>query len=444
MKKLADSVEKFQKIILDTQNYIWKNPETGYKEYKTSEYLEKTFKDLGYDIVKPEGLTGFFTVVDTKKPGPEILVLAELDSVICPEHPDADKTTGAVHSCGHSAQCAAIVGVAAALKQQGALDGLCGKIKLCLVPAEELLEIEYRKNLIKEGKIKYFSGKQEFMYRGFFDTTDIAFMIHSSSKFSSIKGNIGIIAKSIRYKGVAAHAGGAPWDGKNALYAATCGINAANALRETFKEEDIIRFHPIITSGGAMVNAIPSTATIESFVRGKTYDAIIDANRRINQALCGAALSLDVNVDISDFPGYAPLVNDIELRKVFKEAVNFVLPDEEIIETDNFSSGSTDMGDLSQIMPVIHPYSGGAVGNSHGSNYYIEDPQKACIASAKVQLCMLYLLLSDNASRAMKIKKDYKPNFDSVKSYLDYIDSLNSSGDRIAYKNGQATVMIEK
>lgn len=444
MKRLTDSVEKFEKLITDTQNYIWKNPETGFKEYKTSAYLEKVFRELGYDIVKPDGITGFFTVVDTGKKGPEILVLAELDSVICPEHPDADKETGAVHSCGHSAQCAALVGVAAALKQPGVLEELCGRIKLCAVPAEELLEIEYRTGLIKEEKIKYFSGKQEFMHRGFFDTVDIAFMIHSSLSFTSIKGNVGIIAKSITYKGVAAHAGGAPWDGKNALYAATCGLNAANALRETFKEEDIIRFHPIITSGGAMVNAIPSTATIESFVRGKNYEAIIDANRRINQALCGAALSLGVNVDICDFPGYAPLVNDTEMRKVFREAVNSVLPDEQVIETDTFSSGSTDMGDLCQVMPVVHPYAGGAVGNSHGSNYYIEDPQKACVGSAKVQLAMLYLLLSDNAKRALKIKKEYKPKFSSIKAYLDYIDSLNSSGDRIKYENGQAVVSIDK
>lgn len=444
MEKLISAVDKFEKLILDTQDYIWKNPETGYKEFKTSECLEKVFIALGYDIVKPDGLTGFYTVIDTGNEGPEILVLAELDSVICPEHPDSDKVTGAVHSCGHSAQCAALVGVAAALKQQGSLDGLCGKIKLCAVPAEELLEIEYRRGLIKEGKIKYFSGKQEFMHRGFFDTVDIAFMIHSSAKFTSIKGNIGIVAKSICYKGVASHAGGAPWDGKNALYAAMCGLNAANALRETFKEEDIIRFHPIITSGGAMVNAIPSSATIESFVRGKTYDAIIDANRRINRALCGAALSLGVNVDISDFPGYAPLVNDVEMRKVFKEAVNTVLPAEDVTETDTFSSGSTDMGDLSQVMPVVHPYAGGAVGTSHGSDYYIEDPMKACVGSAKVQLAMLFLLLSDNASRAIKIKKEYKPNFNSIKDYLCYIDSLNASGERIEYNGDKAVVRIDK
>ena len=109
------------------ERYIWKNPETGYKEYKTSKYMAEVFTNLGYELVMADGITGFYTVLDTGKPGPELLILGELDSIICPDHPESDKETGAVHSCGHNAQCAALVGIAAALKEPGALDGLCGK-----------------------------------------------------------------------------------------------------------------------------------------------------------------------------------------------------------------------------------------------------------------------------------------------------------------------------
>ncbi len=441
MKKLLNAVKKNEKLILDTERYIWQNPETGYREVKTSAYMEKVFKDLGYELTCAEGITGFYTALDTGREGPEILILGELDSVICPEHPEADKETGAVHACGHCAQCGALVGVAAALKEEGALDNLCGKIKLCAVPAEELLEIGYRSKLMEEGKIKYFGGKAEFMHRGFFDTSDISFMIHTSEKIASVKGAVGIIAKQITYKGTAAHAGGSPWDGKNALYAATCGLNAANALRETFKEADIIRFHPIITSGGAMVNAIPSKAKIESYVRGKNYEAIIDANRKINQALCGGALSIDTNIDITDAPGYAPLENDENMMNIFKEAAEIVAPGECTIHWDGYSSGSTDMGDLSQVMPTVHPYSRGAVGTSHGSDYYIENPVQACVESAKIQIGMLYLLLSNNAEKAKKVIAEFKPNFASIKDYLNYIDSLNSSGDRIEYKEDKTAIV---
>ena len=80
-----------------------------------------------------EDITGFYTVIDTGKPEPEVLVLGELDSLICANHPDADPETGAVHCCGHSAQCAALLGLAAALKEPGILDGLSGRIRLCAV-----------------------------------------------------------------------------------------------------------------------------------------------------------------------------------------------------------------------------------------------------------------------------------------------------------------------
>ena len=98
--------------------------------------MEEAFEKLGYDIVRAGDIPGFYTVLDTGREGPEVLVLSELDSLICADHPDADPETGAVHCCGHHAQCAALVGLAAALKEPGVLDSLSGRIRLCAVPAE--------------------------------------------------------------------------------------------------------------------------------------------------------------------------------------------------------------------------------------------------------------------------------------------------------------------
>ena len=444
MKELNWALEKHTQKILDAERFIWQHPETGYKEFKTSAYMEKVFRDLGYELVLADGITGFYTVLDTGKPGPEILILAELDSIICPEHEDADPQTGAVHSCGHNAQCAALVGIAAALKEPGILDKFCGRIRLCVVPAEELLEIEYRRGLMDQGKIKYFGGKSEFLSRGYFDGVDIAFMVHTSTKFCVQKGAVGCLAKQITYEGVAAHAGASPWMGKNALYAATCGINAINAIRETFQESDIIRVHPIITNGGAMVNAIPEKTVLESYVRGASFEAICDANRKVNQALCGAALSLGCNVDIIDTPGYAPLVNDDNMIQIVSEAAQLAIPEYEFDVSDSISSGSTDMGDLSCIMPAIHPSAGGAAGKAHGSDYEIKDPMAACVASAKMQLGMLLILLGDGAKRAKQVIDEFKPRFASKEDYLAFVGNLNCSGDRIDYSNNkQVTVNIE-
>ncbi|MBQ9099551.1 MAG: amidohydrolase [Clostridia bacterium] len=444
MQNLVKAVEKNRQLILDAERFIWQHPETGYKEYVTSKYMEDAFVALGYEIVKAEGITGFYTVLDTGREGPEVLILGELDSIICPGHPESDPKTGAVHSCGHNAQCAALLGVAAALKEPGVTNELCGRIRLCAVPAEELLEIEYRTQLKNQGKIKYFGGKSEFLSRGYFDGVDLAFMVHTSTSFATNSGSVGCIAKQIVYKGKAAHAGGAPDQGVNALYAANCGLNAINAIRETFKEKDQIRVHPIITNGGVMVNAIPATAVLESYVRGKSFDAIVYENSKVNRALIGAALSLGANIEIIDTPGYAPLVNDSNMMQLCKEAADLVMPETDFPVRTAFSSGSTDMGDLSCLMPVVHPYAGGAIGTGHGDDYYIADPEAACVTNAKWQLMMLKLLLQNGGQRARQIVAAHKPLFASKEAYLSYVDSLNCCGDRITYgENGETLVRLD-
>lgn len=442
MKNIIAAVEKHRQLILDAERYIWQNPETGYKEWKTTEYLAKEYQKLGYELTMADGITGFYTVIDTGRPGPEILILGELDSIICPLHKDADKETGAVHSCGHNAQSATLLGIAAALKEPHMLDALCGRIRLCAVPAEELLEIEYRRELIKQGKIRYFGGKSEFLARGYFDGVDIALMVHTSTGYRVMQGAVGCISKNIIYKGKAAHAGGAPHQGVNALYAASCGLNAINAIRETFRESELIRVHPIVTSGGDMVNAIPETVRLESYVRGADYESILAENKKVNRALIGAALSIGANIEIIDMPGYAPLNNDPNMSALAVDALHLVLPEETITVHDVKGTGSTDMGDLSLIMPVVHPYCPGSTGTSHGNDYEISNPEKACVDNAKWQLAMLRLLLENNAERSKKILKEFKPTFKTAKEYLDFIDSINDEGDRIEYGEAEAKIRL--
>ena len=433
MKNIIQAVEKHRDLILAAERYVWANPETGYKEFKTSAYLAEQFEKLGYTLTYAEGITGFTAEVDTGKEGPTLLIIGEMDSIICPSHPECDPKTGAVHSCGHNTQCASLLGVAAALTEPEILDGLSGKIRLCAVPAEELLEIDYRLALIKEGKIKYLGGKPEFLSRGMFDGVDMAMMIHTTgTPFNFIDGgSVGCIAKKIIYTGTPSHAA-APWNGHNALYAATCGLNAVNAVRETFYNQDLIRVHPIVTNGGDMVNAIPANVVLESYVRGASFKAIAKANKQVNRAFTGAALSLDTNVEIIDIPGYAPFLNDDNMWKICVQAAKEILPHVEMKEIREMSSGSTDMGDLSRIMPTVQPYACGAKGTFHGNNFYITDPDRAAVDAAKWQLGMAKLLLENDAARAKQVIAEFKPEFPSKEAYLDYMDSLNTSGKRIS------------
>lgn len=426
-EQIIRNVEKHRQRIFDAHAYIWAHPETGYREWKTSAYLEAAFEELGYTIVKAGNIPGFYADLDTGRPGPKVLIMGELDSLICDGHPEAAESTHYVHACGHSAQAAALVGIAAALKEPGALEGLCGSVRLMAVPAEELIETGYRETLRQQGIIRYYGGKVEFMYRGYMDGVDIAFMFHTTSgdkSFSANRGSNGCITKNITFLGKAAHAGGSPQDGVNALYAASLGMTAINALRETFRDDDHIRVHPIVTKGGDAVNAIPATVTMESYVRGASVEAIAAANRRVNRALAGSAAAMGANVSLSDRPGYFPLHNNTVLMDIAHQAMARLVPEEEIALGSGWSTGCTDMGDISSVIPAIHPYCGGAVGTGHGADYFIADVEKACVLSAKCQVQLLNLLLAEDAHNAKRVLADRQTIYPTIQDYFASVDKL--------------------
>ena len=190
-KILQSCVEKHRQLIADAFTYLWKNPETGYKEWKSHKYLADAFEKLGYKLTLAGDIPGFTAELDTGRPGPTVAVFGELDGLYCPTHPEADPETGAVHACGHCAQVAALLGLAAGLKEPGAVDSMSGKILLVVVPAEELIEIGYREELRKKGIIKYFGGKPEFLHRGLLDGVDMCFMLHSGAGKDAGVGRVG-------------------------------------------------------------------------------------------------------------------------------------------------------------------------------------------------------------------------------------------------------------
>ena len=340
-----------------------------------------------------------------------------------------------------------MAGIAAALKQPGALDGLCGSIRLMSVPAEELIQLGFREELRKRGTLHYYGGKVEFIYRGYFDGVDISMMIHTGhmdeGKYLTINpGCNGCVVKNLTFQGVASHAGGAPEDGVNALYAATTAMNAANALRETFKDNEHIRFHPIITEGGAAVNAIPERTKVETYVRGASFDAICEYNKKINRAMAGSAAAIGGNVLIEDRHGYFPLNNDPNLNDLAKEAMEAVGGPDCVVVTDHWDTGSTDMGDVSAIMPAVHPYGAGAIGVAHGKDYYITDPDRACIAPAKCLLIMADRLLSNDAALAKKVIAESHPRFSSKEEYLEAIAGLTMTKQAVKY-NEDGTVVLD-
>src|SRR5262249_34723500 len=208
--------------------------------------------------------------------------------------------------------------------------------------------------------------------------------------------------------------GGATHMGVNALYAAQIGLMAINAVRETFRDEDSIRVHPILTHGGSQVNVIPGEARLETYVRGRTLDAVLDANAKVDRALRAGALALGAIVEIDTLPGYLPLDSDATMTRSFRDNAVALVGADGYREIGH-RAGSTDMGDLSQIMPVVHPYMGGARGTGHAADYEIVDTALAYVAPAKALAMMAIDMLADGAAGAREVLERARPRLDRAR-----------------------------
>jgi len=428
-KKICDAIENRSKDIIEVGNTIWKKPELGFKEFETSKYVRKKFDELGLECETDVAITGVIAKM-SQKLKPTIAVYGELDAIICPTHPNADPVTGAAHACGHNGQIATMLGVGMGFLDTGILRNLSGGLMLMAVPAEEYLEIEYRLGLREQGKIKFLGGKQEFIRLGKFDDVDIVLHTHIRApmperKVVFDKSYNGFLGKSVRYIGKEAHAGSAPEKGINALNAALLGLMGIHAQRETFKEEDTIRIHPIITKGGDMVNNVPADVRIETYVRGKTIEAIMDANKKVNRALRAGAMAVGAEVEITEIPGYMPCINDPPLVDLMRNNAAALIGKENIVEGEH-RTGSTDVGDLSCIMPTAGVSVGGVIGNGHSRDLKIIDPYTTYVLPAKIIAMTIIDLLSNNATKAKEIISIFKPRIPRGK-YLEYWDKLLTS-----------------
>ena len=444
-QKIFEVVESNKDLILAAERDIKAMPELAFCEWKTHAYMKERFEKLGYSLVEAGDIPGFYTDVETGKPGPKIAVFGELDALFCPNHPLADKETGAAHVCGHNCQCATLLGLAAALKDPETIEGLCGSIRLIAVTAEEGVDAETREKMRKENKVRYFAGKPEFLYRGYLDGVDIAMMIHTTTKakgFTCPDGTNGNMRKKVTFIGKAAHAGGAPHKGVNALYAATTALSAANALRETFREKDTVRMHPILTNAGDVVNTIPDVVVCENMIRGADYRVISDISKKVNRAFAGAAAAMGCQIIFDDIPGSAPRYNDHNLKDIFYDVAKEIFPAEEIDFQLEWGKACSDMGDISNVIPSIHPYIGGTSGVAHSENFEVTDPYVACVDAAKILGGALTVLLSNDGAAAKKVIAESKVPFESKEAFFAVKDSLNFQGDGVLY-NDDGTVTLK-
>ncbi|GAA6513525.1 amidohydrolase [Merdimmobilis hominis] len=412
-QRACEAIDKNRDKIIALGDAIFSEPELGYKEFKTAEKVKKAFDEMGYTYTDGHAITGIIAPLKGGESKVKVAIMGELDAVVAPNHRCANKETGAAHSCGHHAQIASMVGAAYAFKDTGILEELGGDVVLMAVPAEEYVELGYRNELRKAGKIWFLGGKQEFVRLGLYDDIDICVMQHTEL------GNVincgqkynGFVGKLVQYIGKEAHAGGAPHLGINALNAAQIGLMAVNANRETFQDKDQIRVHPIITKGGDLVNVVPADVRIETYVRGNNVPAILDGSFKVTRAFKAGGDAVGAQCEVTELPGYMPFVVNNELDDVmYQNALKLVDTDKIKVDLEGpGTGGSTDAGDLSHIMPIIHAHVGGAEGIFHSESFEVPDKELAYITAAKLLATTTIDLLADGAAKALEIKSHFKP-----------------------------------
>ena len=207
-------------------------------------------------------------------------------------------------------------------------------------------------------------------------------------------------------------------------------MTAIHAQRETFRDSDTVRVHPIITKGGSAVNSVPSDVRIETYVRASNVPAILRTSQKIDRAFRAGALATGASVEITTTPGYLPAKYDSVLTELYRHNAASLIGDDNIIRL-NHGTGCTDMGDVSQIVPAIQPSANATTGSGHGVDYRVDDYELAISKAGKAMGMTLIDLLSSDGEKA----KEIAGSFDAPMTINDYLHRMRSfrSSDTFKY-----------
>lgn len=385
------------------------HPELGFKETWTADRLVTELKALGAEVTAGLAVTGIRATVGGAG-RPEIVLLADMDAL-----PTAGAPGGVAHSCGHSAQMAAALAAFRALVQAGVPDKAGVRLSFVGAPAEEYTDVDHRLDLRRRGVTRLFSGKQELIRLGVFDGVCAVVKYHSmpdNPRFDAVvNGTLnGFVAKRATFLGKAAHSGAWPHLGINALNAASLAMLALQAQRETFRDQDHIRVHPIMKEGGLVVNTVPERAVLETYVRGASWEAIVDAAAKVDRALASGAVAFGAKVRIETMPGYQPFRPSPALGEVLGEAALAYVTNDRIDWHDE-SFASDDVGDVASLVPTCQLGFAGFHGAIHGADFGPEDLRRAYVMPSLILARTVALLAADGGRRALKARESFVPVF---------------------------------
>ena len=409
-QRICDVIEQHAAQLYDFAQDIYTHAERGYEEYRTAEKVTAWLQEqCGLSVQTGLAHTGVKAALGSA--APSVCLIGELDGIRSPEHPLA-AADGMSHSCGHHMQLTALAGAALALSAVS--DQLDGRAVFFAVPSEEHAAMDRLQQLQRDGIAQYCGGKLQLLMDGAFDDIDMcitnhAHMVQCDKDF--LLGNnssSGFLSKLIHIKGKASHAAIAPEKGVNALDVVTLARSAIGMLRSTFRDEDCIRVGEVVRMSSTAINVVPNSVTVDLQLRAKTWEALLEADKKIDRAYRAAAYAFGAEVSITDGQGYLPVIPTAPCDALLQAAQ--YLPDSfEVMNPMVHNAASTDVGDLTHRMPVINFTYGWFSGTLHGADFRITDTHKAYTQPAKLAALTMYRLLRDHAAQAKQMLTDFHP-----------------------------------
>lgn len=380
-EKISKEIDNVTHELFELAKKMKENPEIGFKEYQASEWLIETLKKYSFEVEKGIGglETAFKGTFKLGTGGPKIAFLCEYDAL-----PEVG------HGCGHNLIATASLGAAIALSK---IEGLNAEIVVFGCPGEE------------NG-----GGKVILVEKGLFNDIDIAMMVHPSTENCVYSTSLALDAYEFEFKGRSSHAAGAPEKGINALDGVIHLFNGINSLRQYLRED--VRIHGIISEGGKAPNVIPDKAVAKFYFRAKDREYLNEVVEKIFNIAKGAAMMVGAQVEWRKFE----LSNDnLKPNKILAEifeknlralGVNDIVPPKE-------GRGSTDMGNVSHVVPAIHPHL--AIGDKslipHSKEFAqatVSERGKSFINLAAKTMAFTALDVLSDPELLRKIKEEFK------------------------------------
>ncbi|GIN93426.1 amidohydrolase [Siminovitchia terrae] len=380
--RLTMELDKIKQQLWKISDQMYTNPELGDEEFESMGLLTQILTEHGFHIQTNivNRSTAFKAEFHSEKSGPTIAYLAEYDAL-----PEIG------HGCGHNLIGTMSVGAGIILSKIVKETG--GSVVVLGTPAEETN-----------------GAKVPMSKEGIFNDVDVAMILHPYNESVESGTALAVDALQFKYKGRSSHAAAAPEHGINALDSVIQLFNGINALREHLPSD--VRVHGIIAEGGQAANIVPDLAIAQFYVRAKERSTLDETVGKIINIANGAALMTGSELEISNYQiSYDNMVTNNHLSRAFTENLKEVTG--EPVKPAEHSNGSLDMGNVSRVVPAIHPFIGLndkklVLHTQEFSDRTIsKDGQQALVNGALALACTGYDVLTDH-ELLENIKNEFK------------------------------------